>query len=156
MRRASSSWPRARASAPRSLAATPRSATTARRRRRSSRTRRTSSIPSRAGLDRSVAAPVALGDRVGVLVPVPRARVLRVVLGRVGRIERVARPLDRQGLVHEAAVGAVEGEALAPIGPIVRLARAAAVGKTLVGAAQDEPLTRAAGGHREGHPLLVL
>ena len=36
-------------------------------------------------------------------------------------IDRMADPADRQGLVHERAVGAVEREALAPVAPVVRL-----------------------------------
>src|SRR5262249_55601439 len=107
-------------------------------------------------LDRAVAAPVALGDRVGVLVPVPGAGVLRVVLGRLGWIQRIARPLDRQRLVHEAAVRAVERKALARGGPRVRRARTPAVGQAVVAAVAHEPLSRATGVHREGHLLVVL
>src|SRR5439155_9243419 len=94
-------------------------------------------------LHRAVARPVALGDRVRVLVPVPGARVGREVLGRVGGIERIATPLDRQLLVHERAVRAVEREALAPVGPVVRLPGAPVSGR-LVQALADEPLARAA------------
>src|SRR4051795_9023939 len=69
----------------------------------------------------SVAAPVALRDRVAILEPVPGARILRVILRRVGRVEGIARPLDRHRLVHEAAVRAIEREALAPERPVVGL-----------------------------------
>src|SRR5437773_823408 len=75
-------------------------------------------LHTRAG--RAVALPV-LGRDVGrVLVPVPDAGVRVEVAGRMARIERVADPLDRQRLVHEAAMGAVEREVLAAVAPVVR------------------------------------
>ena len=69
----------------------------------------------------AVALPVAVGDVGRVLVPVPGAGIVVEVLGRVGRVDRVADPADRQRLVHERAVGAVEREALAPVAPVVGL-----------------------------------
>src|SRR5690349_3411829 len=74
--------------------------------------------------DHPVALPVAVRDRGGVLVPVPGARVGGEVLRRIGRIEQETAPLDRELLVHERTVGAVQREALAPVGPVVRRARA--------------------------------
>jgi hypothetical protein len=48
------------------------------------------------GLDRAVATPMLLGDRLGVLVPMPHAGILRVVTRRLARVQWVARPLDRE------------------------------------------------------------
>ena len=94
-------------------------------------------------------------DRVLVLVPVPGARIRVEVLRRIGGIERIAAPLDRHLLVHERAVGAVEGEVLAPVGPVVRLVRCA-VALRLVQALAHEPLPRPARVHGEGDLLVVL
>src|SRR3954454_19372131 len=92
-----------------------------------------------------------LGRDVGrVLVPVPHARVSVVVVRRVARVERVADPLERERLVHEAAVRAVEREALAPVAPVVRVPGGPDRVRTLVAAIAHEPLARAAGVHREG------
>src|SRR5689334_17043266 len=63
--------------------------------------------------------PVAIGDVGRVLVPVPGAGIAVVVAGRVARVERVADPADREDLVHERAVGAVDGEAGAVVRPVV-------------------------------------
>src|SRR5690349_21821406 len=103
----------------------------------------------------SVALPVAIRDRLRVLVPVPGARIGRVVLRRVRRVQREPAPLDRQLLVHERAVGAVEREVLAAIGPVVRLTRAP-VASRLVQPLAHEPLPGAARVHRERDLLGVL
>src|SRR3954465_64007 len=98
-----------------------------------------------------------LGRDVGrVLVPVPHARVRVEVARRVARVERVADPLERQRLVHERAVRAVERKAVATVAPVVRaVGRAERVG-TLVAAVAHEPLPRPARVHREGDLLVVL
>src|SRR3954447_10869104 len=98
-----------------------------------------------------------LGRDVGrVLVPVPDARVGVEVVRRVARVERVADPLERERLVHERAVRAVERKALAAIAPVVRpLGHPEGVG-TLVAPVPHEPLARAARVHRESELLVVL
>src|ERR1044072_6173919 len=68
-----------------------------------------------------IAVPVLGGDVGRVLVPVPSARIVVEVAGRLDRIHRVADPMDRQHLVHEGAVGAIDREALAVVGPVVFL-----------------------------------
>src|SRR4051794_5655791 len=93
-----------------------------------------------AGTLRAVALPVPARDVRRILVPVPHAGVATEVVRRVTRVERVADPLERERLVHERAVRAVEREALAAVAPIVRLGcRAERVG-TLVAAVPHEPL----------------
>src|SRR3954451_19388948 len=102
-----------------------------------------------------VALPMAIGDIGRVLVPVPGAGIAIEVVRRVGRVDRVADPADRQRLVHERAVGAVEREAGAPVAPILsRIGEAPAV--LAVAAHPPEPLTGATGIHRECELLLVL
>src|SRR5262249_43574261 len=105
--------------------------------------------------DRPVALPVAVWDRVGILVPVRGARIGGEILRRIGRIERESAPLDRELLVHERAVGAVQREALAAVGPVVRRARAPVAGR-LVQALAHEPLAGAARVHRERDLLVIL
>src|SRR3954465_1051511 len=98
-----------------------------------------------------------LGRDVGrVLVPVPDARVRVEVVRRVARVERVADPLERERLVHERAVRAVEREALAPVAPTVGVPGGPNPVRPLVAAIAHEPLARAAGVHREGELLIVL
>src|SRR3954468_13718934 len=91
-----------------------------------------------------------------VLVPVAAARVGVEVVRRVARVERVADPLERERLVHERAVRAVEREALAAVAPIVRLGCRAERVATLVAPVPHEPLPRPARVHREGDLLVVL
>src|SRR5947209_71113 len=74
-------------------------------------------------LGQPVAAPMTLGDRLRVLVPVPGAGIAVIVIGWIGGVHRVPDPLDWLDLVHERAVGAVEREALAAVAPVVRLER---------------------------------
>ena len=76
--------------------------------------------------------------------------------GRPRGVERQPVPADRQQLVHEGAVGAVEREALAPVGPVVRLFGHPVGVLAAVGAVAPEPLAGAAGVHLEGELLLVL
>src|SRR4051794_12351351 len=104
----------------------------------------------------SRSAPSAGRDVLGSLVPVPRARVLEVILRRIAGVHGEAGPLDGLDLVHERAVGAIEGEVLAPVGPVVGLARAPEAVRALVGAVADEALARPARVHREGDLLVVL
>src|SRR5947209_11230143 len=104
----------------------------------------------------SVTAPVALGNVGGILVPVPRARVTAVVVGRIARVERIADPADRQRLVHERAVGAIEREALAAVAPVVRLVGHPERVRPLVTPHAHEPLPRATRVHLEGELLVVL
>src|SRR5215207_661138 len=111
--------------------------------------------PSALTARRPVALPVAVRDRLGILVPVPGARIGGEVLRRVRRVQRVAAPLDRQLLVHERAVRAVQGEVLASVGPVVRLPRAPVAGR-LVQPLAHEPLPGPAGVHRERDLLVVL
>src|SRR5436190_18889427 len=91
-----------------------------------------------------------------VLVPVPHARVGVEVPRWMARVQRTPDPLDGERLVHEGAVRAVEGEALAAIAPVVSLVRGAERVKALVAAIPHEPLARPAGVHREGDLLVVL
>src|SRR3954451_23341363 len=108
----------------------------------------------------SCPAGVSLGvlgrDVGGVLVPVPHARIGVEVARRVAWVERVADPLERERLVHEAAVRAVEREALAAVAPGVRVLGGPERVRTLVPAVAYEPLARPAGVHREGELLVVL
>src|SRR5215213_2190351 len=103
-----------------------------------------------------VAFPVARGDVRGVLVPVPDAGIAVEVLGRIAGVDRVADPADRERLVHERAVRAVEGEAGAAVAPVVRLFCDAVAVWPFVGAHAPQPLPRAARVHREGELLVVL
>src|SRR6478672_46467 len=99
--------------------------------------------------------PVAVRDVRRVLVPVPGARIPVEVLGRVRRIDRIADPPDRKRLVHERAVRAVQGEALATVAPVVRLVgHAEALGPVAVVSPQS--LARSARVHGEGELLVVL
>src|SRR3954447_2406007 len=91
-----------------------------------------------------------------ILVPVPGAGIGAVVVGRVARVERPADPLDRERLVHERAVSAVEREVLAAVAPVLRLVRRAEPFVALVPPVAPEPLARAARVHREGQLLVVL
>ena len=68
----------------------------------------------------------------------------------------MADPLDRLDLVHERAVRAIQGEALAPVAPVVRLVRDSHRVRPAVGAAPPQPLPRAARVHPEGELLVVL
>src|SRR6202035_213391 len=103
-----------------------------------------------------VALPVSLRDVGRVLVPVPRARVAAIVVGRVARVERIADPANRQRLVHERAVSAVEGEVLAAVAPVVRLLGAAVAVRALVPAHSYQALARPTRIHLEGEFLVVL
>src|SRR6266511_2704755 len=103
----------------------------------------------------AVALIVAGGDVRGVLVPVPRARIVVEILRRVRGIDREPDPADRQQLVHERAVGAVEREAVAAVAPLVGLVgEAPAV--LAVAAESPESLAGPARVHRERELLVVL
>src|SRR4051812_18583577 len=104
----------------------------------------------------AIALPVAIRDVGRVLVPVPGTRIVVVVLGRVARVDRVAEPLDREDLVHERAVGAVDGEALAPVGPVVLALHHGVRVLALVAPHPPQALARAARVHAEGDLLVVL
>src|SRR4051794_35503842 len=104
----------------------------------------------------AIALPVAVGDVGRVLVPVPGARIAVVVVRRVARVDRVADPLNREDLVHERAVGAVDGEVLAVVRPVVLLLHHRVRVLALVAAHPPEPLPRPARVHAEGHLLGVL
>ena len=65
--------------------------------------------------------PVLVRDVGRVLVPVPSARIVVEVARGMRRIDRVSDPFDREHLVHERAVRAVDREALAVVGPVVLL-----------------------------------
>src|SRR4051794_21179373 len=98
----------------------------------------------------AIALPVAVGDVGRVLVPVPGAGIGVVVVGRVARVDRVAEPLDREHLVHERAVGAVDGEVLAPVRPVVLLFHERVAVGALVAPHPPQPLAGAARVHPEG------
>src|SRR3954447_20026553 len=104
----------------------------------------------------AIALPVAVGDVGRVLVPVPGARIAVVVVRRVARIDRVADPLDREDLVHERAVGAVDGKALAPVSPVVLLLHEGVRVLALVAPHPPQPLARATRVHPERDLLVVL
>ena len=121
----------------------------------SSRTPAQSASSGRCVTVEPVPRPVAVGDVRRILVPVPGAGIAIEVLGRIGRVDGIADPPDRERLVHERAVRAVQGKALATIAPVVRLVGdAEALGA--VAAVSPQPLTRSAGVHGEGELLVVL
>src|SRR3954454_8875868 len=119
--------------------------------------RRRSGGPGAAGscLLHPVALPVPGGDVLGSLVPVPRARVLEVILRRIARVDGEPGPLHGLDLVHERAVRAVQREVLTVVGPVVGLARAAEA-LALVGAVAHQALPRAARVHHKSDLLVVL
>src|SRR3954463_10078870 len=84
-----------------------------------------------------VTLPVPSGDVLRPLVPVPRTGVFEVILRGIARVDGESGPLDGLDLVHERAVRAVEGELLAPVGPVVDLAGAAEAVGPVVGAVAD-------------------
>src|SRR4051812_11658241 len=104
----------------------------------------------------SIALPVPVGDVGGVLVPVPGAGIVVEVARRVARVDGIADPLDREDLVHERAVGAVDGEAFAVVGPVVLALHHGVAVLALVAAHPPQPLPRATGVHPECHLLGVL
>src|SRR4051794_980515 len=103
-----------------------------------------------------IALPVAVGDVGRVLVPVPGARVAVEVAGRVARVDGVADPADREDLVHERAVRAVDREALAVVGPVVLALHDRVRVVALVAPHPPQPLPGPARVHPERHLLVVL
>src|SRR5581483_10937797 len=95
-----------------------------------------------------------LGDR--VLVPVPDAGVPFEVVRRVRGIEHRADPAQREKLVHEQAVRAVERELRPAVGPVVRLVRPAESPFPVVAALENEALPGPAGVHAERDLLVVF
>src|SRR5215207_6157837 len=103
----------------------------------------------------SVPCPMAVRDVRGVLVPVPGARIAIEVLRGIRRIDRIADPANRQRLVHERAVRAIQRKSLALVAPVVRLA-GDPESLRAVAAVSPQPLPRSAGVHRERDLLVVL
>src|SRR5688572_11235893 len=103
-----------------------------------------------------VAVPVLVRDVRRVLVPVPGARIVVEVARGPARINRVPDPFDREHLVHERAVRAVDREALAVVGPVVLALHDREGVLALVAPVSPQALPRAARVHAEGDLLVVL